>query len=307
MATLAEIRAKLSAQEKTKQATPAQDGAIYAHWNIPEGSTATLRFLPDADDQNPYFWVERQMINLDFPGVLGQDETKKVTIAVPCVEMYDGKQKCPIHEIIRPWFKDPNQEVIARKYWKKRGYVMSGFVVNSPLTEDNIPENPIRRFVISPQIFALIKSSLMDAEIEEMPTDYKRGLDFRVNKTSKGGYADYSSSSWARKERALTADEQRAVDEHGLFNLSDYLPKRPDAEHLAAMVEMFHASVNGELYNPQRWARYYKPYGLTDVVMDPVATNPYAPPAMSKDLLKATQAENALEIIGKIKRSASVE
>lgn len=304
MATLADIRAKLAAQEKTKQASPAQDGAIYAHWNIPEGSTATLRFLPDADTNNPYFWVERQMINLDFPGVLGQDENKRVTIAVPCIEMYEGKQKCPIHEIIRPWFKDPTTEAIGRKYWKKRGYVMSGFVTASPIVEDNIPENPIRRFVISPQIFSLIKSSLMDAEIEEMPTDYKRGLDFRVNKTSKGGYADYSSSSWARKERALSADELTAVETHGLFNLSDYLPKRPDAEHLAAMVEMFQASVDGELYNPERWARYYKPYGLTNVIMDPVATNPHSP-AMSKDLVKSTQAASALEILDQIKRSST--
>jgi len=265
MASLAEIRAKLEAQEKTKQATPAQDGAIYPHWNIPEGSSATLRFLPDADTNNPFFWVERQMINLDFPGILGQDEHKKITIPVPCIEMYDGgKNKCPIHEIIRPWFKDPTMEALGRKYWKKRGYVMSGFVVNSPMPEENRPENPIRRFVISPQIFTLIKASLMDPELEELPTDFKRGVDFRVNKTSKGGYADYSSSSWARKERELSEDETAAVEKHGLFNLNDYLPKRPDAEHLKAMVEMFEASVDGQLYDPARWAKFYKPYGLKE-------------------------------------------
>ena len=297
MATLAEIRAKLAAQEKTKQATPAQDGAIYAHWNIPEGTTATVRFLADADTNNPYFWVERQMINLDFPGIKGQDEHKKITIPVPCIEMYDGgKTKCPVHEIIRPWFKDPALEANGRKYWKKRGYIMSGFVVNSPMPEENTPENPIRRFVISPQIFALIKASLMDAEIEELPTDTVRGLDFRINKTSKGGYADYSSSSWARKERELSDAEKQAIAQYGLFKLDDYLPKRPDEAHLKAIVEMFEASVDGEMYDPARWAKFYKPYGLKDTASE-TTTAESAPSGTLK----------VLNSLNDIKRSSTVE
>ena len=74
MATLAEIRAKLQAQEAGAQRTQSSgggDNAIFAHWNIPEGTSATLRFLPDADDTNTFFWKERQMIRLTFPGVKG--------------------------------------------------------------------------------------------------------------------------------------------------------------------------------------------------------------------------------------------
>jgi hypothetical protein len=44
----------------------------------------------------------------------------------------------------------------------------------------------------------------MDPEMEELPTDLMRGLDFRIVKTSKGGYADYSTSTWARKEKHLS-------------------------------------------------------------------------------------------------------
>ena len=45
MATLAEIRAKLQQQENRGGSSGSQGGdrAIYAHWNIPEGSTAKLR------------------------------------------------------------------------------------------------------------------------------------------------------------------------------------------------------------------------------------------------------------------------
>ena len=52
MATsLAEIRAKLQAQDtrSTGKSSGGGDNAIYAHWNIDEGATARIRFLPDAD------------------------------------------------------------------------------------------------------------------------------------------------------------------------------------------------------------------------------------------------------------------
>ena len=150
---------------------------------------------------------------------------------------------------------------MGRKYWKKRSYIFQGFVTENPLSEES-PENPIRRFVISPQIFNIIKSALMDPDMENMPTDYMNGTDFRVTKTTKGQYADYSTSKWARKERALDENELSAIDTHGLFDLSDFLPKRPGQEELQAISEMFQASVDGELYDPEKWGNFYKPYGV---------------------------------------------
>ena len=67
----------------------------------------------------------------------------------------------------------------------------------------------------------------MDPDMEELPTDYTSGVDFRITKTSKGGYADYSTSSWARRERPITEEEKAAIDKNGLFILSDFLPKQP--------------------------------------------------------------------------------
>ncbi len=66
MATLAEIRAKLKAQETRSERTGGGDNAIFPHWNIPEGSTSVLRFLPDSDESNTFFWKERLMIKLPF-------------------------------------------------------------------------------------------------------------------------------------------------------------------------------------------------------------------------------------------------
>jgi hypothetical protein len=135
-------------------------------------------------------------------------------------------------------------------------------VHDNPLNEENSPENPIRRFIIGPQIFNVIKAALMDTEIEELPTSYDRGLDFSITKTSKGGYADYSTSKWARKETALTSVERAAIDAHGLHNLSEFLPKKPTAVELNVIKEMFEASVDGQAYDPDRWSQYFKPAGF---------------------------------------------
>lgn len=261
MATLAEIRAKLVEQETRKSSGFVSDNAIYAFWNIPEGTTSTLRFLPDGDEENTFFWKERQMIRLAFPGVKGQDEGRNVTVQVPCVEMWGDA--CPVHAEIRPWFKDPNLENEARKYWKKRSYIFQGFIVDGTLQEDSIPENPIRRFVINPSIFKIISAALMDPDFPEIPTDYERGTDFKLTKTQKGQYADYSTSNWSRKERALDQVERDAIEANGLFNLNDFMPKRPSNDEISVIFEMFEASVAGELYDPSRWGAFYTPPGMS--------------------------------------------
>ena len=281
MASLAEIRAKLKAQEtRSERGTSGGDNAIYPHWNIPEGSTAVLRFLPDADPNNTFFWMERQMIRLPFSGIKGDMNSKPVTIQVPCVEMWN--ETCPILSEVRVWFKDKSLEDMGRKYWKKRSYIFQGFVTENPMVDDTSPENPIRRFVISPSIFNLVKDALMDPDIQEMPTDYTAGLDFRVTKTTKGQYADYSTSKWSRKETALDATQMAAVDSFGLHNLADFLPKQPSEVELQAIKEMFEASVDGQPYDTERWGQYYRPYGVSvpDAPTAPVAVAaPVAAPA----------------------------
>ena len=102
----------------------------------------------------------------------------------------------------------------------------------------------------------------MDPELTDSPVVYINGLDFIVSKTSKGGFADYSTSKWARKESSLSPDMIEAIDQYKLVDLATYLPKRPTPEQLAAMFEMFQASLDGELYDPTRWAQFYKPYGF---------------------------------------------
>lgn len=264
MATLEEIREKLKAIEEKKAGNRQSFGQslTYPFWNIKENTPLAIRFLPDADEDNIFFWKERQLINLKFPGVKGADEHKEVTIKVPCVEMWGDT--CPVHVELRPWFKDDAMEDLARQYWKKRTYLFQGFVIDNPIEADaeDAPENPIRRFQLGPQIFNIVKDALMDKDMESIPVDYINGVDFRITRTKKGQYNDYSTSKWSRKETELNVEQLEAIEKYGLFNINDWMPKKPSPETVNIIFEMFEASVEGELYDPERWAKYYRPWGL---------------------------------------------
>jgi hypothetical protein len=98
MASLAEIRAKLKQSERNSDNSQrsSSDNSVYPFWNIQEGKESVLRFVPDKDNSNTFFWVERAMIKLPFAGIKGEAESKQVVVQVPCVEMYNDGSTCPI-------------------------------------------------------------------------------------------------------------------------------------------------------------------------------------------------------------------
>src|SRR5574344_2166511 len=262
MATLNQIREKLLKQnEKKSEAYVGGDNASYPFWNASEGTTTTVRFLPDKA-QNDFFWVERNIIRLPFSGIKGDPSTGNVTVDIPCMHMY-GEQDFILNST-REWWNSDDPEIVtlARTYWKKKSWIFQGFVVNSEMKEENAPENPIRRLLINSTLFDTIKASLMDPEMEFAPCDFTNGADFRIIKTTKNGYADYKTSKFSNRTRSLTDEEMEAIETHGLFNLSDYIPKKPSEEEQHIIKEMFEASVNGEEYDPDRFGRFYRPYGV---------------------------------------------
>ena len=286
MASLPEIRAKLKEQESrgSDNQRSGGDNSIYPFWNLKEGSESVVRFLPDGDSDNTFFWAERAMIKLPFAGIKGETDAKQVQVQVPCMEMYG--ETCPILAEVRGWFKDPALEDMGRKYWKKRSYIFQGFVTEDGLKEDQKAENPIRRFIIGPQIFQLIRGALLDPEMDNLPTDILHGVDFKLIKTSKGGYADYSTSKWSRRERPLSDDEQGALKTNGLYNLKDFLPKKPGDVEVKVIKEMFEASVDGEPFDMERWGQYFKPAGMSQATGDPnkSATTRAAAPVVAADV-----------------------
>lgn len=264
MASLAQIQAKLLEQAnkntgERSQSSSSGDNASFPFWNIPENTSAQIRFLPDSDPSNVFFWVERQIIKLPFQGVLGRDD-KPVEVQVPCVDMFGDS--CPITNAIRPWWKDESKKDLARTYYKKKSYLFQGFVVASPFEEQSVPENPIRRFVINPSIYEIIKNSLMNPEMEDMPTDYIGGRDFKLTKTKKGEYANYGTSQWSFKTRSLSETELGAIDQHGLFDLKSFLGARPDKDGIAMIQAMFEDSLAGRPFDVNSYGAVYRPFGM---------------------------------------------
>jgi hypothetical protein len=109
-----------------------------------------------------------------------------------------------------------------------------------------------------------------------------RGLDFRITKGAKGGFADYNSSKWSRKESALTEAEQAAIAEHGLYDLGSFLPKKPTDVDLKIIKEMFEASVDGQSYDTERWGTYFRPAGVAAPAGATPAVDEDAPAPVAK-------------------------
>lgn len=293
MQTLAEIRAKLKAEQEKAEAQKngtftgeRKADSFLAFWNVPYNEPLNLRFLPDADESNPFFWRERDMINLTFQGIVGM-HTDKVTVQVPCNEMWVPKS-CPILKEVRQWFQSANEtgneelKAMAGRYWKKKTYLMQCFVApDSVAVKDDIaPENPIRRILANKDIFDKVKSILLNPGIKELPTHYIHGRDFGIVKTKNGGgYNSYDMSQFSMSERPLNEEELAAIEKFGLYNLNDFMPKQPTPEELKAIEEMFEASVDGKPYDPARWAFAYRPAGVQKPTTGTISENKPAPQA----------------------------
>lgn len=255
---MAALKAKLEAKENNSKPRQGGDNSFFPFFNSPENTTTTIRFLPDGDTTNDFFWVEKLHINLTFNGIKGQSNDP-VTVRVPCMEMY-GKPD-PILSQTRSWWKDPALEETARKYWKKKSYLFQGFVIDSPFTEDNAPENPIRRFSISPGIFDKVRAAIIDMDFEDNPTDYVGGRNFRLKVTKKGNFRNYDTSSWSPKVEPLNSAQLEAIDKYGLVNLSSLLPTEPTAEEVEMISEMFKDSVDEKAFDSARFGNSFRPFG----------------------------------------------
>ena len=264
------IRKILAEQQAQKDSKNRDSGpsAIFPFWNVDPGGTTLVRFLPDGNTSNDLFWIERNMINLEFPGIKGQSAQQyAVKFQVPCAEMWG--MSCPVLSHIRSegWFNDEATKKLGSQYWKKRSWIMQGFVVETDLEEkdDETPENPIRRFIMGRQLFEAIRAGTVDPEMLESPDDYDEGTDFYLMKTKGSGdaYANYSTSKWSRNSRPLSEDEKAAVETHGLSDLSSFLPKKPTDDELKLIFELFTASVAGDDYDAEKFGHLpWKPYGL---------------------------------------------
>lgn len=252
------------ALQQTKQGPELQttgDNASYPFWNAKDDETVVLRFLPDGDDSNPFFWRHRQIIKLPFAGIVGETG-EPVEVQVPCIKMFDNKATCPITAKMNVlWKGSTSDQNIARIYKRHHSYIYQGFVISSPFTEENVPENPIRRFVINKTIHDFIEKSIMDADMENVPVDYELGSEFKISKMRKPGekFSSYMSA-WRPKTTSLTDEQLIAIEQFGLFNLGEFLGRQPDSDELAAQEAMLADSRAGKPFDKASYGQWYRAF-----------------------------------------------
>ena len=111
------------------------------------------------------------------------------------------------------------------RYGRKKTYIFQGFV-----RSEGYEKNKIYRFIVNEELFNLIKSFLTNDEIDTIPTDREKGLDFILNVTGKIAningkpqeVKDYSTSKWSSNETPLTDAENAWLAENKPFVSSVY-------------------------------------------------------------------------------------
>lgn len=198
------------------------------------GDTAKIRFIPNPSDPENIFWVNQSFINISFSG----------TTAKPHQPVSGRIQPTPaIIDINRGLWK--TNEDIARKFYPRKSYVAQAIVKSDP-TGAGL-EGTLVKITISPQLYKVIIGVIMDDSLEALPCDVNRGLDFNIIKTQQGEFANYSSSSFARKESALTPSElQLALSAPGLETYAQPELTELEQEHLLAA---YTAAISGDEFD----------------------------------------------------------
>lgn len=222
-------------KEENKQSRP---NNYYPFWEMKVGEQAIVRFLPDANEDNPLgFMVEKFMHTLTING------EKK---SVPCLKNYD--EDCPICKVSAGFYKEEDK-VNGKKYWRKKQNIVQALIIEDPLAPNadtgETHEGKVRFLALGYQLFTVIKEAFESGELDEVPFAYKGGCNFIIKKTKQGDYDTYAvGSKFARKSSDLTDDEIAYVEDN-IIDLSTLLPAHPGTEKVEGML---YAAMNGEEY-----------------------------------------------------------
>ena len=276
-----------------------KDHSVFPFWNLPFEGSATLRLIPFEDKLSGQFWTEKKIIRMSFvdpqddsklirfeaPCYEMYAKDHKCPVLQPARDLYE---EADAQENAGDDQEAERLRKIAGAHWIKPVFYDQGFVVKPGINEAEVPENPVRVFPFLKQIHQVIFGKLMSEEedgFDFLPTgefsmqdvndvltdgalsedEIERvlnkflGINFILKKIQKGKYANYQTSSWSMSPSMLTEDQLEGLNEHGLHDLRQRLPKQPTDEQYEIMTEMVNVSIGrlmGDdegLWNPE-WA-----------------------------------------------------
>lgn len=231
---------QLTAAFKKQDTNESRPNNYYRFWDMNNGEQSVVRFLPDANKENPLgFMVEKLMHTLEING-----ETK----SVPCLKMYG--EECPICKVSSAYYKDEGKESAnGKKYWRKKQHIVQALIVEDPLAVDTETgensEGKVKFLNMGYQLYSVIKEAFESGELDAIPYLYEGGNDFIIKKSDLGGRAKYDvGSKFARRASDLTEDEIAAAEDE-MVDLSTLLPSNPGLEKVETMLE---AALTGASY-----------------------------------------------------------
>ena len=278
---LSEMRAIMAQNGSGQSFKTTGNNDIFKFGDLKVGDEIKIRFLPDGDTGNTWFWRERNTRSLKFTSLLlpnGTTMVKDTYVSVPAFNLKsneDTKDDLPpeylyksTDDVIQQKIKglwidgDKTSQALYNRFGKKVSYIFQGFV-HAPGYETKI-----YRFIINKDLYNLIHTFLDDDEISEVPCDYEQGRDFILKVSEKNAVIngsnvkvkDYvTNSKWSSRITPLSEEEKRYIDEHGLYDLKKFLPKRPSSEQEEVMLQMYNASYDGNPYDIKNWASTFRP------------------------------------------------
>lgn len=211
-------------------------GDMYPFWDMKVNEKATVRILPDKNEENPYmFYVDKLEHTIS---INGKDER------VPCLHMYG--EKCPICDLSRDFYKREGKESKNGKYYyRKKTSLVRLLVIEDPLPPDEDTGETCAGKVMNTQfgfqLMEKIKEELQNDEMgDDLPWDMKDGYNFYIKKSPQGEYGTYAlGSGFAKRSTSIDPD---IIDSIELIDLETLLPKNPGHEFVQRKLN---AHING--------------------------------------------------------------
>lgn len=212
-------------KQKTTDSNESADWRkFFPFWKADMDSVSVVRFLPDADEENPMgFLVENHSHELV---VNGKREK------VPCLKMYG--EECPVCQLSQKYYdeKSPDHnEALGKKYYRKKSYIGQVLVMETSIPHDQ--DQLVKLIDFGPAVFKAIQAAFQSGDLEEAPSELKGGYNFRIKKTKSGEFASYTTSSFSPKPSDVGDD---VIEKLNLYDLKDYRTPKMSRDVLEAML-----------------------------------------------------------------------
>jgi hypothetical protein len=212
-------------KQKTNGTGNGRRGDMYPFWNMEIGESATIRFLPDKNLENPFqFFVEKMEHTLSIDG-----KNERIT----CLQTFG--EKCPICKLSVDFYKAEGKgSENGKYYYRKKSALTKVLVVKDPLPPDEETGEKSEGKVMTTQLnWQLIQKILTEVSDEDFPSDddfwdFENGINYNIKKSAQGNFGVFNvDSGFARRPSAI---DPAIVESIELIDLQTLLPQNPGYE-----------------------------------------------------------------------------